>query len=87
MGAIKLTQEQGRVLSFLAHRNSERDGCMSATEISLALGHRLRPWAKGRLYALMQKGLARQVGSTVSGARTWDITEAGRIHVKLKGEA
>lgn len=73
-----LSETRQAILRCLAQHDWERDGCPSAGEISVACGRTLRCWANGPLREMRFDGLTEAVGYTLSGARTWRITDAGR---------
>lgn len=75
-----LSQTRIRILSRLAGRNLDRDGAECAKEIAIGCGEarKASDWAVGALREMASHGLVTTLGATMTGARTWTITEAGR---------
>ncbi|KNY16925.1 hypothetical protein AKG11_11420 [Shinella sp. SUS2] len=73
---MKLTDDQSRVLRYLARRK-EYDGPPAGPEISKALGHSVR-WASGKISSLEKAGLVERLGTTFSSGVCYRITPAGR---------
>lgn len=79
----KLTEKQHTVLSILALRK-KWDGALSGPEIGeMVFRHRRvkhgsREWAGSALKILEKAGFVERLGTTVSNAQCWAITEAGR---------
>jgi hypothetical protein len=78
---VELTENRRRVLERLVHRHPA-EAAETAMEISRALAPgycRIRAeWAHPHLRWLRRHGLAEQLGSTFTGARTWTATDLGR---------
>lgn len=80
---MPISETRIRILTRLAERNLDRDGAEAAEEIRLALGRRTKGWANGPLREMAWHGLVAGLGVSMSGARTWTITEKGRGHLAL----
>lgn len=70
---------------FLAKRNHDRDGALSAPEIGLTMQARGRirksspsEWARPKLNRLRDDGLVEELGWSPNGAWTWALTDIGR---------
>jgi hypothetical protein len=78
--ARALSETRIRILRRLASRDLSREGAESAREIACGCGEgrRASDWAVGALREMTFHGLVRPLGITMSNARTWTITDAGR---------
>lgn len=88
--ADRLRPDWGKILVFMASRNEERDGALSAPEIGVEMWKRriIRPsneatWASPRLKRLEARGLVRKLGVSQTGGRCWSLTDLGRTVASL----